>query len=475
MLVFLLSLLAILFIVCWIKSLSFKSIQPNVNKQPDIPIRDSALSFFAKGLQYQTVSYDSLAPDSIAFVQFHQYLAAKFPLVFSTLEKETFEKYTLLLKWKGTQTNDSPIVLMAHQDVVPIDSLSLSSWKSDPFAGKIIGDTLYGRGAVDDKFALFSILEATEMLLQQGFKPTQTIYLVFGHNEEKQGSGVATLVDTLQKRQIHPKWVFDEGGEFTRTVPGLKGKKVALIGTSEKGYLSVQLKVDEEGGHSSMPARETAVDILVAAIQHIRSQPFPAAFTTSMDGFMNYLGPEMTATNRFFVSNRWLFNPLLLSIYSKTPPGNALVRTTIAPTIINAGTKDNVIPTIATATINLRIAPGATIQKAIDHLQKSINDKRVTITPIGHSTEASNITDTHSEGFQHLTVCIKENYSDVLVSPFLMIGATDGRKFEKICKTVVRFVPVEDLKGMHGINERVGIEEFKKSIGLYYMVMKEAK
>ncbi len=473
--VFLLGILVILLSICGVRYFLSKSIQPNVATQADIPVRDSALSIFQKGIQYQTISYDTLPPDSIAFTQFQQFLAEKFPLVFQHLEKETFEKYTLLLKWKGTLANDSPIVLMAHQDVVPVDPLSLSHWKSEPFGGKIIGDTLYGRGSVDDKFCLFAILEATEMLLQQGFQPKRNIFLVFGHNEEKLGSGVATLVDSLQKRNIHPKWVLDEGGEFTETVPGLKGRKVALIGTSEKGYLSVQLKVDMEGGHSSMPAQQTAIDVLIAAIQNIRTHPFPAGFNSSMIGFMDYLGPEMSATNKFFVTNRWLFNSLLLKIYRKSAPGNSLIRTSIAPTIIQSGTKENVIPNIATATVNLRIAPGTTIQQALQHLQKSANDSRVSITPIGIGKEASNITDTRSEGFTHLTMCIQENYDSVLVSPYLMIGATDGRKFETICKNVVRFSPVTDLKGMHGINERVGIDEFKKGIGLYYRILKEAQ
>ncbi|WP_447641328.1 MULTISPECIES: M20/M25/M40 family metallo-hydrolase [Chitinophagaceae] len=469
---FLLIILVVVLVICIVRFFLFKSIQPNNALQADIPIRDSAISHFQQGLQFQTISYDDRPTDSAAFAQFQQFLTQKYPHVFQQLEKETFEDYTLLLKWNGQNPNRPPIVLMAHQDVVPVDPLSLSDWKAKPFAGKIIGDTLYGRGAVDDKCCLFSILEAAEMLLQEGFQPPKPIYLVFGHNEEKMGSGVAALVAALKVRNIHPKWVFDEGGEFTETVPGLKGRKVALIGTSEKGYLSVQLKVDTEGGHSSMPASQTSIDVLIAAIQNIRSHPFPASFTSSMNGFMDYLGPEMSATNKFFVANRWLFNRLLLKIYSQTAPGNALIRTSIAPTIVAAGTKENVIPNIATATINLRTAPGTTTQQVLEHLQKSVNDRRVTITPIGKPTEASDTTSVDSEAFTHLANAIKENYSGVLVTPYLMVGTTDGRKFGEICSNIVRFAPITDLKGMHGVNERVGIEEFKKSIGLYYRVMK---
>lgn len=471
----LLVILVILLVICIARFFLFKSIQPDKTLQADIPIRDSAISTFQEGLRFQTISYDDRPTDSATFTRFQRFLAEKYPHVFQQLEKETFEDYTLLLKWKGKNPNDSPIVFMAHQDVVPVDPLSLSDWKADPFSGKIIDDTLYGRGAVDDKCCLFSILEAAEMLLQEGFQPPNPIYLVLGHNEEKMGSGVATLVAALKQRNVHPKWVFDEGGEFTEMVPGLKGRKVALIGTSEKGYLSVQLSVDLEGGHASMPTSQTAVDVLIAAIQHIRKHPFPASFTSSMNGFMDYLGPEMSATNKFFVANRWLFNRLLLKIYSKTAPGNALIRTSIAPTIIEAGTKENVIPNIATATINLRIAPGTTKQQVLEHLQKSVNDTRVTITPIGKPTEASDTTSTDSYIFTHLTTCIKENYKDVLVAPYLMVGTTDGRKFGEICHNIVRFAPITDLKGMHGINERIGIDEYRKSIGLYYRMMKESK
>ncbi|RYE24338.1 MAG: hypothetical protein EOP42_22370, partial [Sphingobacteriaceae bacterium] len=130
----------------------------------------------------------------------------------------------------------------------------------------------------------------------------------------------------LKSRRIKADWVLDEGGEITRKeIPGLQGKPVALIGTSEKGYLSVNLKVNIEGGHSSMPKPETAVDVLITAIQKLRAKPFPASFGGSTGDFFRYLGPEMPFTSKMAIANQWLFKPLLFSIYEKSAGGNALL------------------------------------------------------------------------------------------------------------------------------------------------------
>lgn len=251
--------------------------------------------------------------------------------------------------------------MMAHQDVVPVEGASMKMCKQAPFAGAVQQDAIWGRGAADDKFCLFSILEATERLLQQGYRPSRSIYFVFGHDEETGGKGVAAAAKLFQSRGIKAEWVLDEGGEINTEIPGLKGQPVAIIGTAEKGYLSVDLSVNIDGGHSSMPQPETAIDVLTEAIHNLRANTFKPEFTAPVEGFFRYLGPEMPFGSKLAIANRWLFKNLLFRIYHKSPGGNALIRTTIAPTIIQAGLKDNVIPNYAHATVNFRILPGTSI------------------------------------------------------------------------------------------------------------------
>jgi carboxypeptidase PM20D1 len=385
--------------------------------------------------------------------------------------------YSLVYTWKGKNPMLKPVILMAHQDVVPVEKASLSQWKVDPFGGIIQNGKLYGRGTADNKISLFSLLEATEKLLQENFQPERTIYFVFGHDEEAGGKGVKAVSALLKARKIRADWVLDEGGEITqKEIPGLQGKPVALIGTSEKGYLSIDLKVNIEGGHSSMPKPETAVDVLIAAIQKLRAKPFTASFGGSTSDFFNYLGPEMPFTSKMAIANQWLFKPLLFKIYEKSAGGNALIRTTIAPTILQAGVKDNVVPASAKATINFRLLPGTSIDAVFKHVKEAIADNRVQLVKENaFAEEASNVTSTQSSGFKQLEKTVAENYPGTLIAPYLTVGATDSRQLAGISTCILRFSPVTDLEGMHGLNESIGVDEYQKAIGFYYRLMKEIK
>ncbi len=221
---------------------------------------------------------------------------------------------------------------MAHQDVVPIEAGTESLWTVDPFAGEIKEGFIWGRGTTDDKINLISLLEAAEKLLQNNFQPEQTIYFSFVHDEEVSGTGAIAVAALLKERGVEAEFVMDEGGIITSNqIPGIT-KPIALLGTSEKGFLSIVLSVEKAGGHSSMPAPETAIDILTKAIVRLRAKPFEARFSESMSGFIESLGPEMPFVQRMAFANAWLFKGMIVSAYESSPGGNAMVRTTVAPT-----------------------------------------------------------------------------------------------------------------------------------------------
>ena len=157
-----------------------------------IALSNDVFQNLSKGLQYPTISYSENAiPDSIAFFGFHRFLEKAFPLTHEKLSLKKISTYSLLYTWKGSDSSKKPIILMSHQDVVPVDQPTLNDWEAGPFEGRISESSIIGRGAIDDKGTLIGLLEAVEKLLEESFTPTRTIYLAFGHDEEVGGANGA--------------------------------------------------------------------------------------------------------------------------------------------------------------------------------------------------------------------------------------------------------------------------------------------
>lgn len=460
--------------------MQFSSKQISKEKISTIAIDEATIERFSNALKIKTISPENPKDfDSLSFNKFNHYLETTYPLADSLLVKKQFGYYSHLYQWEGTDPNLKPVVLMAHLDVVPVIEENLTDWKQPPFDGKVVNDTLWGRGTIDDKIGVIGLLEATERLLKEGYKPERTLYLSFGHDEEIGGlKGAKVIVEHLKAQGVEAEYVLDEGGTISQgIIPGIT-KDVALIGVAEKGYVSLELSVKKEGGHSSMPEKESAIDILSAAIVKVKSQPFPAKLAGPIAGFIEYLGPEMSGINRFIFANRWLFNSIITGVYEKTGSGNALVRTTTAPTIFNAGVKDNVIPQNAKATINFRIMSGEDSNSVMERVKKLINDPRIKIEKGRMQSEPSKVSSTNSFGFRQLQSTIAEVYPDALVAPFLVIAGTDAKHFEPIANDIYRFSPMiinpNNIKSFHGLNERIAVKDFKQAVRFYHRLIENS-
>ncbi|MBL7873122.1 MAG: M20 family peptidase [Cyclobacteriaceae bacterium] len=467
--------LLVVVVLVVVNTLTLSSTQERVHALPAPEINPTALQHFKGALAFKTISNSNPALfDSLQFIGFRKYLESTYPNFHAHLQREIVKGYTLLFTWKGKNPLLKPVVLMAHQDVVPIEADTESLWTVDPFAGEVKNDFIWGRGTTDDKINLIGMLEAAEKLLATEFQPERTIYFSFGHDEEIGGSGAIAVANLLKERRVQAEFVMDEGGIITKNqIPGIT-KPVALLGTSEKGYLSLVLSVEQTGGHSSMPSPETSIDILTRAIVRLRAKPFEARFSESMNGFIESLGPEMPFTQRMAFANPWLFRGLIIGIYEKSAGGNAMIRTTVAPTIIHAGIKDNVIPTLSTATLNFRLLPGDKGGDIIAQVKEIINDDRVSLVTLpGSLSEASAVTPMTSVGYQKISAAIKSSYPDLLTSPFLMIGATDSRYFGEVSTNIIKFSPMIDPIGFHGINERVSLESYKTTLWFYEQLLSE--
>jgi carboxypeptidase PM20D1 len=468
------ALLALIAIVL-VKTFTFSSVQLHEEAFPAPPVTEQALDHFKGAIHVKTISYgDAAQIDTMQFLAFHYYLEKTYPLVHAQLKREKVAHFSLLYTWEGKNPQLKPAILMAHQDVVPIEEGTQKMWTVDPFEGVVKDNYIWGRGTADDKINLISILESVEKLLKENFKPERTVYLVFGHDEEIGGKGAEAVAALMKERNIQADLVLDEGGIITKEkVPGMT-QPIALLGTAEKGYMSLELRVEKSGGHSSMPDKETSIDILSKALVKLRENPFEPRFSQPMQGFIRAVGPEMPFVNKMVFANTWLFKGVLVGIYEKSGAGNAMVRTTLVPTIIDAGIKDNVIPTVATAYVNLRLLPGDKGADIREKVINIINDPRVKVDyKNGFFTEASAVTDEAGEGFKDVSYAIQHAYPETIVSPFLMIGATDSRKFEGISSNIIKFSPMVDPIGFHGIDERVSVESYQTSLWFFEQLIRE--
>ena len=459
------------------KTVTFHSKQISYEPVEKILIHDSVANHLAAAIRFKTISNeDHSLFEASHFLAFQQFLQNTYPLVNSHLERNIINEFSMLFTWKGTHDNLDPVVLVAHLDVVPVPEEDLGKWAFPPFEGIIDSGVIWGRGALDDKVSVIGILEAVEYLLRENYTPQRTIYLAFGHDEEIGGlNGAKAIADQLQRDGIVPEFILDEGFAITQgLVPGVL-TDVALIGISEKGFASIKLKTEIDGGHSSMPATESAIQVISNAITKLQNNPFPSKITEPVKLFLNHVGPEMRFQEKIVFANSGLFESVIKNIYQQTAPGRAVVTTTMAPTMFQSGVKDNVIPSVATATINFRILPGTTIAEVVAHVKNTINDQRISIELSEFHSEPGKVSSTQSKGYGIVNQSIKEIFPEVITVPNLVIAATDARHYSNICDDIYRFIPIrlnpDNINTMHGIDERLPVENFKDVIRFYIQLI----
>ena len=439
------------------------------------PLPDSAIRHMSQAIQIPTISVnDSAALDSAAFHTFGVFLRRSYPLLHQHLTQTVIRQFSYVYEWKGRDTSLRPIVLMGHYDVVPVEAPA--QWRVPPFSGTITDSCIWGRGAVDDKFGVIAILEATEALLRKGFVPRRTIFLCFGHDEEIRGPSAGPVAQYLDQLGVRAEMVLDEGGEISVSKTKEIGRPVAVIGIGEKGYASFELSVNKEGGHSSIPEKETAIDILSTALHKLRTTTPPSRLTPPVREFLTRIGSSSNNfLHRMAATNLWLFDGTARSILSTQPEGSALVHTTIVPTVLMAGIKDNVVPTTATAIVNTRILPGETSLNVEDFIRTAIADDRVKIKKTGRfSSEPSPVTSLASPALKRLESAIYRTIPNVLPAPYLMTGGTDSRFYRRISDGVVNFFPQTEGKGVHGINERLPIPDLQRGIHFITAIIEES-
>ena len=428
----------------------------------------------SEAVHFQTISSANgeVGNHKADFIGFMKFLDQKFPLVSKELNKEIVDSFSLLFSWKGQNPKLEPILLIAHMDVVPIDTGTARLWTESPFSGIIKDGYIWGRGSMDDKVSVLGILEAVEALLKKGYKPQRGIYIAFGHDEECSGDGAAAMSTILKSRGLHFQYILDEGGGIVEDVIPYVRQPIALIGVAEKGYLTLQLDVKSGGGHSSMPLDEGVVGILGKAIYRLQDRPFPTRLTLPVRQMFRELGKYMPGINGFIAMHPGFFSGILEKQLSAYPITNSLIQTTIAPTMMSSGIKENMMPTSARMTVNFRILPGETVQSVITRVKWIIHDKRISVSITEDAWNPSKLTPTRSKSYKVLRHSIEEVFPKTGLAPTLNVSISDSRNYSKLSNNILHFVPVVMKQGdsdrIHGVNERLSVSNYKDCIIFYY-------
>ncbi|KAI0629289.1 carboxypeptidase S [Trametes polyzona] len=481
--------------------------------------KSRAVEWLGGAVRVPTQSYDKMAPVGQdprwdAFGPFHEYLLKAFPQVHSTLELTKVNTYGLVYVWKGSDPSLKPILLAAHQDVVPVNPDTVDKWSHPPFSGFFDGERIWGRGSSDDKSGLIGILSSVESLLERGFQPTRGVVLAFGFDEEASGIYGASslskhLLSTYGKNAF--LLLVDEGGGFANEF----GSVVATPAIAEKGYIDVRVEVTSPGGHSSVPPEHTTIGLLSRLLVHYEANPYEARLSR---GTPMYWKSQCLAAHASDVPHK-LRRALKRAVKSdkalKQAQGllfedstfRALVGTTQAIDLINGGVKTNALPEQAWAVVNHRIATDSSVDAVKEHdtallkglahafnlsytaFGSQITGKdapaygTLTISDAwGASLEPAPISPIDAPEYALLSGTIKATYNahrglegddNIVVAPGIMSGNTDTRYYWALTPHIYRYNHYNARNGtalnngVHTINESIEADAFLEMIKFF--------
>jgi len=260
-------------------------------------------------------------------------------------------------------------------------------------------------------------------------------------------------------------------------IPGLDAP-VASINIAEKGYLSLDITAHAAGGHSSLPPRDTAVSALAESLVKLQSAPVPGGLNGVSKEFFDALGPYFSLDKRVLFANQWLFRPLLNNALSGSPATDAMLRTSKAPTMLVGSAKENVLPQTAQATVNFRIHPRDSVASIVAHTREMIDNPEIDVEVRGEGREPSVVSDSDNAAFATLSRTFRQVFGDLIVVPGLTVAATDSVHYSQVSDNSYRINPFvftgDDIKRLHGRNERISTEAMVKAVQFYVTLIRNA-
>ncbi len=429
-------------------------------------------------IKIRTVTSDNMEGiDKYAFLNFHAYLEKTYPLIHKTLEKEVVNEYGLIYRWKAEGSGKKPFLLMAHMDVVPVDERTEDKWEHGAFSGDIADGYVWGRGAIDMKGQLAAIMESVEHLLEHGFTPDRDIYLAFGFDEERMGLlGAQNIAKRLGEKGVHFEFVIDEGGVMMNGAEMGIRALVATIGICEKGYADIRLTAESNGGHASRPPKRTAVGDLARAIAALEKRQMKPTLNEVLRLMMERVGGYMKFPLNVITANLFITKPLLIKGLVSKPTGAAMVRTTTAPTMLKGSGAPNVLAEKAEAVVNFRISPDDNVEKLIRHIKRVVGKDIGVEALVAHNP--SRMSSADSGAYRMIEQTLNEMFGEYVITPYLMVAATDSRWFAGISDGIYQLEPfrslAEDYSTIHAAGERLKIESLCEGVEFFIRLVKKA-
>ena len=468
--------LGVFIIITLIRAVYYKAEEPVQESFPEEKVDSERVQKkLTEAIKIKTISHENEdETDWAEFDRFHDFLKESFPLVHKNLMVENVSTASLLFYWKGSDENLEPIAFLAHQDVVPVAKGTENDWEHPAFDGYNDGKFIWGRGALDMKNHLISLLESVETLLEEGYQPVRGVYLCLGHNEEivsGGNNGAREIAETLKAKGVHLDSVVDEGGAMLpANVKGILEANLAGIGVAEKGYADFKITVKSKGGHSSQPPKHTALGILSKKVINLENHQFKSKILPFVYHLFSDIGKRTSYLGRVVFCNLWLLKPLLLKVMSSIPPAASLVRTTTGVTMASGSPAANVLPQKASVTVNFRIMPGETIEDVRRHIEKYMGGENVEIEFI-KGKEPSLVSPTDTRSFDTLKRLTVSQDKKNIVAPYLVMGGTDAYNYEIVCENIYRFSPFKVdtslLLTTHSTNERIPVEQLTEGVAFF--------
>jgi len=423
----------------------------------------------AKMIKFDTVS-NRENNDIAKFRRFHKVLESNFPNVFSKCVVEDLDG-NLLIRWKGIK-KDKPILFMNHQDVVPVSG----DWKYPGFSAKVVDGKMYGRGTLDTKGGLFSMLQAADELILEGYKPKQDIYFVSGCNEETSGLGAKHISEIFQKRKIKFDYLIDEGGYILEEpIAGVKAT-YAMIGLGERGSGNLRFEAKSNGGHASTPPKNTPLVRLGKMMAYIEDHNiFEVEINDVILEMLRRFSYDMDGGIKYAYRYASKIKPIMKKIMpTSSPMAKAMVQTTIAFTKCEGSSAINVLPSMAYVIGDMRVSHHEGYQKSLEKVKEVAKMFDVDVIEMSGGSE-SNLATYKSHGFMLAEEAIGQIFENVKVAPYIMNQCSDAKSMSPVCDTCLRFVPFiitqEQVSTIHGINENVDICNLEKAVDFYKYMM----
>lgn len=423
----------------------------------------------SKMIQCETISSNDNT-DSSKFYEFHKVLSELFPNIHKNMEKQDFDG-SLLFKLKGSG-EEPPLLLMSHMDVVE----ATGKWTHPPFSGHIDDKKVWGRGTLDTKGSLFCIMQSVEELLEQDFLPAFDLYIASSCTEETGGEGARETVKYLKANGVKIGLLIDEGGAIMyEPVDGVHAT-FALLGVMEKGSGDVLFTARGDGGHASAPPKNSPIARLAAFVNDIeKSNPFKVEFNDVVRTMFEKMSPYMSAERRMLFKNLNMTGPLLKKVLpSISPMAGAMLQTTMAFTMQSGSIGSNVLPLSATVTANMRFMPHQDRDESIAIVTK-LAKKYDIETHVIDAGYCSKITPIDGEEYKYVTSIVNSVFPKVVVTPYLMTGATDARFYGEVTDNAIRFVPIkmdkQQFASIHTIDENISIDELPRAVEFYRQII----